>query len=475
MKSLIPFLLVVTVATVAACTPQERTVVILSTNDMHAKIQRMPQLASAVKACRDTVQTVMLVDAGDRWTGNAYVDMAPQPGMPMIRLMNRLGYRVATLGNHEFDHGQAFLGRLIDSMKFDVVCANIKSDTITFPQLSPSIIVKENGLRIGFVGVVTNYEGPGHPAGNASSFAGLEFPDPQKAALDEARRIRPKCDILILLSHMGDDRDAELLSKNQTPFDLVIGGHTHELINKRIGGVLLTQTGKDLKNVGATVIRMRGRKIVDIRYRIISLENYPADPAYQMEVDRTYADPLLNRAVGHFSQAANKWGVANWLAQSIRGEEKADIGVYHVGGIRVDSLPEGGISTAKVYSLEPFGTQIATFKMTPADLRRMIISKYNDPDNKKEGHRIDLIMTTPYQILTDAANNAVDVLFPKLKEDHVYKIAIADYIYQNYKDLHYTEGKVTNTKVTDILMEELTEDGPIHPNNTPLQSIAVKE
>ena len=28
--------------------------------------------------------------------------------MPMIALMNRLGYDVATLGNHEFDHGQAF-------------------------------------------------------------------------------------------------------------------------------------------------------------------------------------------------------------------------------------------------------------------------------------------------------------------------------------------------------------------------------
>ncbi|MEG1672828.1 MAG: bifunctional metallophosphatase/5'-nucleotidase, partial [Alistipes sp.] len=60
---------------VVACAPQ-RTVVLLSTNDMHANILNFPKLATAVEACRDTAKIVFLVDAGDRWTGNAYVDMA---------------------------------------------------------------------------------------------------------------------------------------------------------------------------------------------------------------------------------------------------------------------------------------------------------------------------------------------------------------------------------------------------------------
>ena len=183
--------LVAVAALAAACAPRERTLVLLSTNDMHAKIQNFPRLASAVEACRDTAQLVVLVDAGDRWTGNAYVDMAPTPGMPMIALMNELGYDVATLGNHEFDHGQAFLGRMIDSMDFEVVCANVVSDTCTFPRLPPYTVIDRDGIRIGFVGVVTNYEGPGHPAGNESSFAGLEFPDPQAMALEYAAELRP--------------------------------------------------------------------------------------------------------------------------------------------------------------------------------------------------------------------------------------------------------------------------------------------
>ena len=63
--------------------------------------------------------------------------------------------------------------------------------------------------------------------------------------------------------------------------------------------------------------------------------------------------------------------------------------------MRLDSIPAGGVSAASVYGLEPFGTLVAEMKMTPADMRRMIVSKYNDPVNVKEAHRIDLISTTP--------------------------------------------------------------------------------
>lgn len=90
-------------------------------------------------------------------------------------------------------------------------------------------------MRIGFVGVVTNYEGPGHPAGNDSSYAGLEFPDPQQAAARCARELRDKVDVLVLLSHMGDDRDREFLSSN-SDYDLLLSGHTHVVVDTLVGG-----------------------------------------------------------------------------------------------------------------------------------------------------------------------------------------------------------------------------------------------
>ena len=473
MKRLFRTLLIVVAAVAAACAPRERTVVLLSTNDMHAKIQHFPKLASAVAACRDTAQLVVLVDAGDRWTGNAYVDMTPAPGMPMIALMNRLGYDVATLGNHEFDHGQAFLGRMIDSMDFEVVCANVVSDTCTFPQLPPYTVLEENGIRIGFIGVVTNYEGPGHPAGNAASFKGLEFPDPQRMAMKYAAELRPKVDVLVLVSHMGDDRDEELLGK-ETQFDVVIGGHTHVVRDTVVNGTLLTQTGKNLANVGVTVIKLRGKQVESVDYLLVPLADYASDAAYQAEVDRYYADPLLNRPVGEFAGTADKWGVANWMAEAVADETDADIGFYHIGGVRLDSIPTGGVGLAKIYDLEPFGTEIAVMRMTPADMRRMILSKYNDEENRKEAHRIDLISTTPYVIVTDAGDNALDVRFPKLREGKSYKVAVSDYVYKNYNDLNYTDGGITGIRVADVLLEELGDDSPLVPDNKPKQEVRKK-
>ena len=470
MKKLLQWTLAAAVAVAAACSPRETTLVVLSTNDMHARIQNFPRLAAAVEACRDTARLVVLVDAGDRWTGNAFVDKAPVPGLPMIALMNRLGYDAATFGNHEFDFGQAHLARLVDSMDFKVVCANLKSDTCLFPQPAPWAILERGGIRIGVVGVVTNYEGPGHPAGNDVNYRGLEFPDPQEAARRCADTLRPKVDLLILVSHMGDDRDAELLATEHR-YDLVIGGHTHALRDTLIGGTLLTQTGKNLANVGATTIRLRGGKVVGIDYRILPLADYAPDSLFQAEDDRYYADPELNRPVGEFARSANGWGVANWMAGAVADEADAEVGFYHVGGVRLDSIPAGGMSTARLHDLEPFGTQIALMRMTPAQMRRMILSKYNDTENRKESHRIDLISTTPYDIVTDAADSALDVRFPRLREGRAYRVAVSDYVYRNYRDLQYTDGEITDTKVVDVLLEELEEDSPLQPDNRPRQRI----
>ncbi|MEZ3441256.1 bifunctional UDP-sugar hydrolase/5'-nucleotidase [Alistipes sp.] len=454
----------------AACAPRERTLVVLSTNDMHAKIQRFPLLAAAVQACRDTTDLVLLVDAGDRWTGNAFVDKVPAPGKPIIELMNRLHYDVATFGNHEFDHGQAYLGRMLDSMEFEVVSANIFSDTLTFPQPAPYAVFRRGGVRIGVIGAVTNYEGPGHPAGNRSSFVGLAFPDPQAEAVKYAAILRPKVDVLILLSHMGDDRDMELLGKTQL-FDLVIGGHTHVVLDTLINGTLLTQTGKNLKNLGVSTVRLRGHKVQSVDFRVVPLDDYAPDAAFAAQVEGYYADAELNRSIGSFAARADKAGLANWMAEAIADEADADIGVYHVGGVRLDAIPAGDVSRARIYDLEPFGTRIATMKMTPGQIRRMIVTKYNEPT--REGHRLDLILTTPYTILVDESDRAFDVRFPELREGRVYKLASSDYIFKNYQGLEYDGGAILDDEVADVLIDELEDDSPLRPDNRLRQQILV--
>ena len=472
-KQLLRWLIPALALAATACTPAEKRIVLLSTNDIHAQIDNFPMLAAAVEACRDTTDNVVLIDAGDRWTGNPYVDRTAVPGLPIIRLMNRLGYDAATFGNHEFDHGQAHLGRIVDSMAFPVVCANLISDTCTFRQPAPFTILERDGVRIGIVGVVTNYEGPGHPAGQKASFVGLRFPDPQEMALQYADSLRSQVDLLVLVSHMGDYYDEELLRRG-TPYDVVIGGHSHVVRNSVIENTLLTQTGKNLANIGVTEVLLRDGKVVDAAFRLVDLSEYPAAEPYASEVVTYESDPELNRPAGTFTNGAGKLRIGQWMAREIARATRAEVGFYHRGGVRLDTIPEGPVKRATIYALEPFNSTAVVADMTPEELRRIIIAKYNDPNNRKEGRRVDLIATTPYTIVIDADSVAYDVCFPQLREGRSYRMGYNDYVYKNYAEVDRAKGRqLTDLRINELLLEALGAGRPLTFDAEQLQQEAV--
>lgn len=451
------------------CSTREKSIIILSTNDIHAKIERFPQLAEAVEEARDTA-TVVLIDAGDRWTGNAYVDLAREPRWPIVDLMNRLGYDAGTFGNHEFDSGQAFLGQMLGNFDFEIIGANVLSDTATFPQPPAYTIIERDGLRIGLVGVVTNYDTNNHPAGLDENFAGLTFPDPQQKAAEYAP-LRDRVDLLVLVSHMGDERDVEFATRYGGMYDLIIGGHSHKEIDTTVNGTLITQTGKYLKNIGVTEIRFRDRKPVSLEFRNVPLAMYDPDDDYYELVETYFDNPDLNRPIGTLSATADKVGLVNLFTRLMAERTGSHVGFYHIGGVRLDSMALGGVSTAEIFDLEPFGSTVCTVEMTPEQMRSLIVTKFNDPINVDESHRIDLYSTTPYTILTDERGDAVDVHFPDLVEGRTYKVSIGDYPYKNYADFEYADGQDTGMLITDLMMDYFRTKSPVAPDNTMRQQI----
>jgi len=135
----------------------------------------------------------------------------------------------------------------------------------------------------------------------------------------------------------------------------------------------------------------------------------------------------------------------------------------------------GGVSTAEIYDLEPFGSTVCTVLMTPEQMRRLIMTKFNDPVNVDESHRIDLYSTTPYTILTDERGEAVDVLFPELAEGRVYKVSIGDYPYKNYADFLYDDGQDTGILITDLLLDYFRSHSPAAPDNVMRQQIRPRQ
>ena len=448
----------------------KREIVILSTNDMHASIGNFARLARAVGECRDTAACI-LVDAGDRWTGNAFVDIAPEPRKPVIDLMNELGYGVATFGNHEFDGGREFLRDMMKNYGFEIVCANIESEDGEFPDVAPYTVIEVGGVKVGFAGVVTNYDN-GHPDGNSDAFEGLVFPDPQKAAMEAAEELKHKCDVPVLISHMGYAMDIELANKTRD-YPLIISGHTHVMADTLVNATVIGQTRKNLVAVGATTIRLRGRNIESIDYRNVMLSDYEPDAKFQAMVDEITSDPYLHEAVGRNAVELDKVGLADMQTSIIAHATGADVGFYHFGGIRLDKLAADSISRATLFDLEPFFSTVYTMKMTPEQMRRMIIAKFNDTGNAKESHRIDLFSTAPYTIYIDAEGEAVDVRFPTLRDGRVYKVAMCNYIAEKYDGIEADEiTPHPDMKVLDLMIDYFGKNSPVKFSNKPKQFIS---
>ena len=449
---------------------RERTVVVLSTNDMHAAIDNFPRLATAVRECRDTVATV-LVDAGDRWTGNVFVDRAAEPRRPIIDLMNRLGYDAATFGNHEFDPGQAYLSKMVESCEFPVVCANLVSDTCSFAQPDPYVVIRRGGVKIGLLGVVTNYGHNNHPDGRDDCFEGLTFPDPMERAQALGAELAARCDVAALLSHMGADKDFQFAQENpQSPCKFIISGHTHQLLDETVNGLHVGQTLKNLQYVGAWVLHFKGRKLTGIDYRNVPLADYRPDPEFAAMVADIESDSELLKPAGTLASPVTKTGLAALFNQSALEATGCEVSFYHRGGIRKDAL-EGTVTRADVWNLDPFNSYMHSVRMTYEQMERMIVAKFNDTQNAKESHCVDLFSNVPYVIRTDAAGEAVAVEFPTLQRGRTYRTALCSYVFSTYDEVECEMVEQEAAVVTQMMFDWLRAHNPADLSDEELQTI----
>lgn len=453
----------------AACS-QGKTVTIVSTNDIHGAIENIPRLATMVERLRAEDPELLLLDAGDRWTGNPYVDMVEEKGRPVIELLNRLGYDAVTFGNHEYDFGEQVLADRMADASFPMICANMTCIESPIAQPEALIVREVKGLKIALAGLVTNFS-KGCPDGKAENFIGLSFPDPIPALQTVAPRAA-QCDAFVVISHLGDDYDP-VLAKGVPEIDLIIGGHTHAAISpqRTEGKTVITQTGRKLANVGVTRMHFRGRKLTSIENSLIALDTVTPSPEYTALVERYFDDPGLHRLIGKNPKALNKIGIGEFMAEALRRKAGTDFAFYHYGGVRRDTLPQGDIQMADIYSIEPFGTAYCTMRMSEEEIRQMVTNKFNSSVNPKESHRPDLHPAgMSYTIYTNEAGDAESVVLRHDKrpdKDGYYTVAIPDYTWKVYDFAKERDARSYNTMIADILKESIALTGTIESDNTP--------
>lgn len=95
----------------------------------------------------------LLLDSGDEFTANFW------GGIPVVEALSLLKTDVMTLGNHEFDNGQAFIEECIAHADYPILCANITEKATGKPVkgVKPWVIIEKKGVKIGILGFTTEY------------------------------------------------------------------------------------------------------------------------------------------------------------------------------------------------------------------------------------------------------------------------------------------------------------------------------
>ena len=225
-----------------------RRLTILHVNDTHSHMEPVRsgeyagmggalERAAYIDSVRqaDGPQNVLLLHAGDFCQGTSY--FSELGGQVETRILNAIGYDVITLGNHEFDNGIEALGQVLSGVNMPVVCCNYDFSPFEAGKyIRPYAIVQKAGLKIGVIGVLCGLKEmvAGDIAGRIPAFDTV--PTVQKYA-DE---LRPKCDLVIALTHIGyeahnpgDLLDSDLAAATRN-IDIIVGGHSHTFLEEAV-------------------------------------------------------------------------------------------------------------------------------------------------------------------------------------------------------------------------------------------------
>ena len=438
---------------IAACSPNKESIYIITTNDMHATIDAFPKLATIVKAYEER-GTVLLVDSGDRVSGNAYVDDAKEAGVPIIELMNAVGYDVVTLGNHEFDKGYEVLNTMVNRSEFKWVAANVGCKQQT-PKFEPYTTFDIEGIKIGFVGVVGT-ENEGFPLGRRSGYKEFTFENDYDAALSTCRAIAPEHDFVVLLSHMGYDMDLNLAKSENNGCNWIAGAHSHDLKNETVGTTQITQNNKNLRYVTIAKLSVKDGEVTAVEYERIDMSTIDEDSAMRELVEQIkLSDPTLNEVVVTANSDATHDGVANLTVEALANYPYPngfvpEVTFYHFGGVRTSELKKGDVRRVEILNNDPFLSTIYLGEMTPAQMRKFIIDKYNSgtperPD--KESHYPYFRSDVKYEIILNDKGDATDIKF-ELDEDKKYRVAMGNYIAESYIDKELVSSALYDTNIS---------------------------
>ena len=390
-KIIVALLIVMSVSLVA----NADNLVILHTNDTHSQIDPTDKDKGGVlrrKALIDSVRgvnnNVLLVDAGDAVQGTVYFNLFK--GEVEQQMMNIMGYDLCIIGNHEFDNGIEGLKSMVDMSAAQTLSTNyLFEDSLLRNKIAPYIIKCIGDKKIAFIAININPKG----LVSAENYIGVGYIDGQLMADSIAKQLKEDfgADYVVALTHIGYDDDVKL-AKGSRYIDVIIGGHTHDLINsadkncklahkvvnQNGDSVLIAQADKSGRYVGEVTLDLdngdKHSKVIAVDSRLDRVEP-DSTMVNLIAIYRQGVDSLMNQGVATavVDLKKDEAPLQNYVSDMVLSQAKKiygkdiDLSIMNSGGIRND-IAKGKVSIGQIMGLLPFNNRIVVMTITGKDL-----------------------------------------------------------------------------------------------------------
>ena len=358
-------------------------------NDIHGQTNNMMRILSGIKGD-------LKLSAGDNDIGDEKNNAIHRATTKFLNIADIKG---SALGNHELDTTQKDCIDSINAFNGDVLAINFNQEDLENQDeddvakygraelekhLKKHSIVEVNGEKIGLIGAspMDMFGRLTHPS-YYTDCSVKDLDDTIELIQDEIDDLKEQgVNKIFLLSHLGNKRD-KIVAQNTDGVDVIIGGHTHELLRDIKEGenllysssgepVILTEAGKDGHYFGLLNLTFDKNGV------ITKAQNNLGDTRifYKNMINQYVFDDILGKPekVGYVKQAppppvslTEENAHANFVCDALRAKTNSDIALWHNSGIR-NFFHQGVIDSRDIKDMAPFLDYVVTAEVSEKTL-----------------------------------------------------------------------------------------------------------
>ena len=198
------------------------------------------------------------------------------------------------LGDQELTRDEKFLNNVLPKLESSIILSNLEAPSLSFVRKYK--VIKRGGLSIGVIGILGGNAMKYYPKDIRDS---IVLTDPASTVNEIVKRIRPRTDVIILLSHQGFDQD-QVLAKSLKGVNIILGAHSQTVPKEPviINDILISQAGREGYYVGLIELKLnKYKKIEEHIMSTISMTQDMPDHPRIMELIKYFEDTtgLINR------------------------------------------------------------------------------------------------------------------------------------------------------------------------------------